>query len=118
MRQIVELPSFWILLAIATLLISLEWGQVGLTPAQAEVIPATAGSGGLITHIEQSAAGDVTRVIMIDPQLRRMAVYDVPANGGAIQLKSVRNLTVDLQLQSFNSEDPSPIDMEKMLQRN
>lgn len=118
MRQLIELRTFWILVAIATLLLSFGWGRVGLAPAQAEVIPVTGGTGGLITHIEQSAAGDVTRVIMIDPQLRRMAVYDVPSSSGAIQLKSVRNLTVDLQLQSFNSEDPSPIDMEKMLQRN
>ena len=76
------------------------------------------GSTGLITHFVELDVGKLSRVIMIDPQLRRMAVYDVSFGDGAIQLKSVRNLTVDLQLQSFNSEDPSPIDMEKMLQRN
>ena len=45
MRQSVEPRAFWMLVAIATLLISFGWGRVGIAPAHAEVISATVGAG-------------------------------------------------------------------------
>jgi hypothetical protein len=103
------------LVVIATLV--LGWGQAELTPVQAELLPTSLGSGGLLTHVQEADSDRVTRVIVVDPVQRRMAVYHVEFDSGAIQLKSVRNLTTDLQIQEFNSGEPSPVDMEKMLQR-
>lgn len=79
----------------------------------------SASSGGrLISHFQEDPNGGPTRVILVDPQLNRMVVYHVPVDSGAIQLKSVRNFAVDFQVQAYNSDDPSTIDMERTLQRN
>ncbi|MEM8947605.1 MAG: hypothetical protein AAGD11_20715 [Planctomycetota bacterium] len=108
----------WLVLAFAALMMGLLWGRAEKVPAQAELQAGGFGAARLITHFHEDAAGGPTRVIVVDPNLKRMAVYHVPTDSGAIQLKSVRNLTLDLQVQEFNSGDPSPIDMQKTLQRN
>ncbi len=118
MRSILERRVYWILVAVAALVFSFGWGRIDVAPAQAELASAEVGSGGLMTHFYDDPSGGPTRVIVIDSRLKRMAVYHVPADSGEIQLKSVRNLSVDLQVQDYNSGDPSPIDMQKMLQRN
>ena len=110
--------SYWMLVAIATLMFSLMWGRVDVAPVQAELVPAGFGGAGLITHFHEDVGGGPTRVIVVDPVQKRMAVYHVPIDSGEIQLKSIRNLSVDLQVQEFNSGEPSPIDMQKTLQRN
>ncbi len=119
-RSIFEQRCYWMLVAIATLMFCLLWGQVDMAPVQAELGPGAGGFGaaGLITHFHEDVSGGPTRVIVVDPTQKRMAVYHVPTDSGEIQLKSVRNLTVDLQVQEFNSGDPSPVDMQKTLQRN
>ncbi len=119
-RNLLEQRCYWMLVAIATLVFCLLWGRVDVAPVQAELVPGAGGFGtaGLITHFHEDASGGLTRVIVIDTVQRRMAVYHVPTDSGEIQLKSVRNLSVDLQVQEFNSGDPSPIDMQKTLQRN
>lgn len=117
-RGFVRQRSYWMLVAIATLLICFSWGRVDVQPARAELGTGGFGGAGLITHFHEDPAGGPTRVVVVDPTLKRMAVYHVPIDSGEIQLKSVRNLSVDLQVQEFNSGDPSPIDMQKTLQRN
>lgn len=110
--------TYPMLVAIAAIAIGLTWGQVEPTAVQAQINAGGLGAAGLITHFHEDPSGGPTRVIVVDPGLKRMAVYHVPTDSGAIQLKSVRNLTIDLQVQEFNSGDPSPIDMQKTLQRN
>ncbi len=73
-------------------------------------------SNGLITHVQESE-GRATRVIIIDPQLRSMGVYDISQDHGEIQLKSIRNLNADLQMLEFNSGGISPEDIQKAIQR-
>jgi len=100
--------------AIAALIFCLGWDC--WVPARAQPNLAGSQGPGLITHFQQQEGG-ATRVIVMDAVLRRMAVYSIDGSG-AIQLQSVRNLTVDLQVQDFNGGKPSPVDMQKMLQRN
>lgn len=61
-----------------------------------------AASSGLITHVVESD-GQATRVIVVDPQLRSMGVYEISRESGKIELMSVRKLTADLQMLEFNS---------------
>lgn len=70
---------------------------------------------GLITHVYPSQDRP-TQVIVIDSMQQRMAVYFVNKENGEIQLKSVRNLQGDLQLQEFNSGDPSPVDIQNRIE--
>ena len=82
-----------------------------------QLVPPTAAPNGLITHVFQSPDRP-TRVIVIDSAQRRMAVYFVSMDSGEIQLKSVRNLHGDLQLQEFNSGDPSPMELQRIQKQN
>lgn len=66
--------------------------------------------GALVAHFAASAGGPHT-VTVIDPQRQVLGVYHVDAATGAITLKSVRNLSWDLQMIQFNSESPSPQDV-------
>ena len=75
--------------------------------------PAT-GSTGLVTHLQQ-IEGRPTRVIVIDPALRVMAVYEIGREKAEIKLLSSRNFSYDMQMLGYNSVDPSPEDIKKIL---
>ena len=51
------------------------------------------------------------QITIVDPRQRVMAVYHVDRVSGALSLKSVRNLTWDLQIEDFNSGTPAPRDI-------
>lgn len=54
-------------------------------------------------------AGDGRQQLtVIDPRSRVMAVYHVDRATGALTLKSVRNVYWDLQIEDFNSANPTP----------
>ncbi len=76
--------------------------------------PAT-GSTGMIAHVQQ-IDGRSTRVIVIDPELRVMAVYEIGREKAEIKLLSSRDFSYDMQLLGYNSVDPSPEDVKKMLE--
>ncbi len=76
----------------------------------------TSFSGGLITHVH-AAEGGSQAVTVIDPRTRVMGVYHVDRVSGEITLKSVRNITWDLQMVAFNSGKPLPQDIRSGLPR-
>ena len=82
--------------------------------ANQAIAPAT-GSTGLIAHVQQ-IDGRSTRVIVIDPVLRVMAIYEIGREKAEIKLLSSRNFSYDMQLLGYNSVDPSPEDVKKMLE--
>ena len=59
-------------------------------------------------------AGD--RVMIVDPQLRSMAVYHI-GREGEIRLESVRNVLSDLRMTSFNSNGLTPEEIRLGLER-
>ena len=119
-NRLVTSRSCWIGVAAVAVVVGLSGDRIEVSPAlaQSPLASTTSRGGGLISHFHQDPNGGPTRVILIEPLQKRMMVYHVPIDSGAIQLKSVRNFTVDLQVQEYNSGDPSTIDMEKTLQRN
>ena len=82
--------------------------------ANQAIAPAT-GSTELIAHVQQFDSRS-TRVIVIDPALRVMAVYEIGREKAEIKLLSSRNFSYDMQLLGYNSVDPSPEDVKKMLE--
>ena len=58
--------------------------------------------GNLITHVTATDGQPLT-VTVIDSEARRLAVYHVDRQTGEITLKSVRNITWDLQMIDFNT---------------
>jgi hypothetical protein len=55
-------------------------------------------------------------VTVIDPKARVMSVYTIDPKSGEITLRSVRNITWDLQLIEFNATSPTPRELKS--QRN
>jgi hypothetical protein len=80
-----------------------------------QAAPPAIGSPGMITHVLQSEA-QPTRVIVIDPQLRVMAVYEIGMEKAEIEFLSSRNFTYDLQMLYHNSVEPTPESIKKMLE--
>jgi hypothetical protein len=71
----------------------------------------------LITHVTAAADAQPITVTVIDPRQRVMSIYHVDRATGEIALRSVRNLTWDLQLIEFNSGKPLPQDIRSGLGR-
>jgi hypothetical protein len=67
----------------------------------------------LITHVPP-AEGGPQAIIVVDPADRVLAVYHVDKTTGEIALRSVRNVTWDLQMVEFNSGEPLPQDIRNM----
>lgn len=64
-----------------------------------------------------SENGQPLTVTVIDPQQKALAIYHVDRATGEIVLRSVRNLTWDLQMVQYNSGNPPPQDIRNGLQR-
>ena len=88
--------------------------------------PAHAQAGGLgggppaaaamtVLRLDADDAGD--HVIVVDPATKVMSTYYVSRESGKMTLRSVRNLTWDLQLEDFNPTTPSPKDIRAVIQR-
>jgi hypothetical protein len=70
-------------------------------------------SSSLITHVPPAEGGPQS-VVVVAPAERVLAVYHVDKTTGEITLRSVRNITWDLQMLEFNSGEPLPQDIRKM----
>ncbi|MEX2169383.1 MAG: hypothetical protein WD851_08730 [Pirellulales bacterium] len=64
----------------------------------------------LVTHVIAQENRPHT-IVAVDPQNRSLAVYHVDVMTGKLALKSVRNVTWDLQMRDYNTEDPLPQDI-------
>lgn len=53
----------------------------------------------------------VQQVVVVDARAQTMAVYHIEPLTGKIQLKSVRNLRLDLAMEEFNATTPLPSEM-------
>jgi hypothetical protein len=75
--------------------------------------PSSQPTSNLITHV-LPAEGGAPAVVVVDPGQRVLAVYHIDKTTGEIALRSVRNITWDLQMVEFNSGEPLPQDIRKM----
>jgi hypothetical protein len=105
-------------LLVAGLVIAVSAGEGSSEPAYAPPVDLSVRSGGgeLIASVT-AADGQPLTVTVVDPRQRAMAIYHVDRASGAIALKSVRNLTWDLQMIEFNSGTPLPQDIRSGLKR-
>ncbi|MGL4515028.1 MAG: hypothetical protein ACRCT8_18235 [Lacipirellulaceae bacterium] len=84
----------------------------GVIPAPAMIPPPAAMvAGGLEWQILQNPNTPAASVVILDPVRRVLAVYHIDSASGQISLKSVRNLTWDLQLEGFNTKEPQPAEV-------
>jgi hypothetical protein len=76
----------------------------------------TANSGGDLVSFAWDS-GNHEHLAVLDPQTRVMSIYEVNRTSGAITLKSVRNIGWDLQLEEFNSTNPTPREIRSLVER-
>jgi len=82
------------------------------TAVQRPIVPYQP-NGNLILRV-LPAEGGPQSIVVVDPGQRVLAVYHVDKTSGEIALRSVRNITWDLQMLEFNSGEPLPQDIRKM----
>jgi hypothetical protein len=76
--------------------------------------PTSTANDSMLMHNGFSSSGN-QQVILVDTAKRVMAVYFIAPDTGGIQLKSVRSIAADLQLEEFNGADPSPSKVRSIL---
>lgn len=95
---------------------------VGAMPLPAQVTPP-----GVIVGQEAAASsqmivestvveGRYQQVVVVDPRQKTLAVYHVELSTGAVELRSVRNITWDLQITHYNGKNPLPSEIQTILE--
>lgn len=79
---------------------------------------ATLGVDGSRVTVVASDNDNRQQVVLIDPDMRVIAVYHVGHESGKISLKSVRNFKWDLEMMQWNSQPPQPQEVRSMLQQD
>ena len=74
------------------------------------------GNGDLVT-VTVPAADHRQHVVVLDPKLRAMGVYQVDPVSGEVTLKSVRNFNWDLQMLEFNNKGPAPREIRALVEQ-
>lgn len=98
------------------------WGGASSTaqrqaaPGASVAPPPVASQSGLVTHVV-SQEGRPHTLVVTDTERRVVAVYHVNAQTGKIDLKSVRNVTWDLQMPQYETSAPTPQDVRAGLPR-
>ncbi len=88
------------------------WSEWPTAQAQVER-PGKGQSGELIGFV---VVGETSPfVAVVDPQTRVLGVYEIHPTTGAISLRSVRNLSWDLQLEEFNTGSPNPKEIRALI---
>ncbi|MFO0901937.1 MAG: hypothetical protein U0939_02990 [Pirellulales bacterium] len=92
------------------------FGQRPATPAPppSPVATRTAQAADLIALASETGAG-AQQLILVDARARVIGVYHVDRATGQVVLKSVRNVQGDLQMDEFNSGDPTPQEIRSLL---
>jgi len=87
-------------------------GATWLEVFSQQVAPAPSGSGGAEMQVLSTLLPTgVQQIVVVDPRAHTMAVYHIEPTTGKIQLKSVRNVRLDLAMEEFNATAPLPSEM-------
>lgn len=60
--------------------------------------------------------GRYQQIVVVDPKQKTFAVYHVELSTGAVELRSVRNITWDLQITHYNGKNPLPSEIQSILE--
>ena len=74
----------------------------------------SAGNGGEVQMVSSNLPNGTQQLIVLDTRHTTMAVYQVEPTQGKLQLRSVRNLALDLQMEEFNATSPLPSELRQV----
>jgi hypothetical protein len=99
----------------ASLVIGVLAGRGFTAPGENSPIDMSAHATGSELFTTVTPTEGALTVTVIDPRQRALAVYHVDRTNGEISLKSVRNITWDLQMMENNTGKPLPQDIRNAL---
>jgi hypothetical protein len=114
-RQVLNNVALGYVAAVAVVVGMVCWFANAELALANQAVPPAIGSPGMITHVLRSEV-QPTRVIVIDPELRVMAVYEIGREKAEIEFLSSRNFSYDMQMLGYNSVEPTPESIKKMLE--
>jgi hypothetical protein len=97
-------------LMMAVAIVAVGW--VSLWSQTTQVTPIT--SGEQLQVLSTTLPNGLQQLVVVDSRARSMAVYQVDAAQGKIQLKSVRSLVWDLAMEQFNGQPPLPSELRQV----
>lgn len=75
-----------------------------------------AGSGGSLWISDSPLDNGRRLLLIVDQELRNVAVYHVDGASGGLALKSSRDISWDLMVGDFNALPPKPAELKRMLE--
>ena len=104
---------------IVGLLIGAAVASAGFPQAQAQraAAPERGAPGEQLLALSFDAGEGRQQVTVVDPRSRVLAVYHVDRASGALQLRSVRSVAWDLQMEDFNSASPTPREIRNLAEQ-
>ena len=93
---------------LAILVVTASWMNLFSQPIMASQAGSAAGEMQVLSTLLPTG---VQQVVVVDARSQAMAVYHVEPAQGKIQLRSVRNVRLDLAVEDFNGTEPLPREM-------
>ena len=87
-------------------------------PAYGRTGQALGGAPADLIVLGTSTNGQFQQLTLLDPQTHVMSVYHIDGGSGRIELKSIRNIHWDLQMDEFNGSAPLPGEIRALLEQN
>ena len=110
MRWTLALVASFALAATVTL------GSGERSPGESRPPAARAGAAGELLALT-AVHGHVQQVSVIDSRERTLAVYHIDLQNGQCELKSVRRIHWDLQIEDFEGKSPLPEEVRTLVER-
>ncbi len=82
--------------------------------AYSQIRPANTVAEGLLQVSSTMLPTGIEQITVVDPIAKSMAVYHIEPATAKIQLKSVRSLLWDLQMEHFNGQTPLPSELRQV----
>jgi hypothetical protein len=85
------------------------------TPSPVQIMQAAA--RGELIALDAMVGDKIQQVTIIDPKRRSLSVYHIELETGKIHLRSVRNISGDLEIEEYNTARPLPHEIRRQLEQ-
>ena len=93
------------------------WSDSGTALAQRSTAAQPVAAGSELIALPGPVGDKGQWLMVIDPKTRVMSVYHIELPEGKIVLRSVRNITWDLQMAHYNNGSPLPEEIRALLEQ-
>lgn len=84
--------------------------------AQRSAPPRQTSAEGELIALSTAVGEQYQQLTVIDPKTRVLSVYHIDLRSGEVELRCVRNIQWDLQMDNFNTKSPLPQEIKSLLE--